>query len=766
MALTRRDLLKRSGLGLGAVLFAGCTIPDREMTVQSPTRLPEDLVEGFDAHYATLCRVCSNPEGILVRVMEGRAKKVEGNPEYPLNLGKHGARCEAGLQALYHPDRIRMPMLRASRGEPLREVSWETALDTLVERLRAQQGSPESVAVITAPARGHMGMLVERFVRGYGAQHFAFETLEETALREAVKRVFGQDRLPHFDIERASYVLSFGADFLGAWLSPINYSRQYGEFRQGEARGGLGRGTLVQVEPRFSLTAANADEWVPVRPGYEGALALSIASVIIDEGLADAAAARRATDLVGASTLARYRPGGAEAEKTGISAERITALAHAFADHQPSLALAGGSAGAHTNGLFNLTAAYMLNLLVGNVGAEGGVVFNPPSPLPGVPDAAKATPLAEWKRLAERMRDNEVQVALVRGANPVYGLPGAVKFEEALAQTPFVASVASFLDETTAQADLVLPERVYMEEWGDDVPEPAPGFQLMGVQQPVVAPFGAQGDSEMAPHAETRSFGDLLLTVAQELGGNVGRDLQEWDTFQDVVRWGMMRLYREKGGELPLRTGSTRASTFDGFWVGVLQRGGWWDREASGDDAQAQPQSSVSAKAPSFQGSEDQYPFHLVPFPAQGVGDGSGAHLPWLQATPDPQSTAAWKTWVEINPRTAREMNVREGDVVTIASHYGSIEALAYPHPATAPNVLSVPLGQGHRGYGRYADDRGANVLEMLAPEEDEETHAFAWAATRVRLEKTGRRTRIPKTEGMVPSVQLPHFPIVQVTRE
>ena len=123
MALTRRQLLKGSGLGLGAVLFAGCTIPEREMVVQSPARLPEDLVEGFDAHYATLCRVCSNPEGILVRVMEGRAKKVEGNPEYPLNLGKHGARCEAGLQALYHPDRIRMPMLRASRGEPFREVS-------------------------------------------------------------------------------------------------------------------------------------------------------------------------------------------------------------------------------------------------------------------------------------------------------------------------------------------------------------------------------------------------------------------------------------------------------------------------------------------------------------------------------------------------------------------------------------------------------------------------------------------------------------------
>ena len=116
----------------------------------------------------------------------------------------------------------------------------------------------------------------------------------------------------------------------------------------------------MQVEPRFSLTAANADEWVPVRPGYEGALALSIASVIVDDGLADAGCDSQGHRRGGrghAGALQARR--GTEAEKTGISAERITALAHAFVDHQPSLALAGGSAGAHTNGLFNLTAAYM-----------------------------------------------------------------------------------------------------------------------------------------------------------------------------------------------------------------------------------------------------------------------------------------------------------------------------------------------------------------------------------------------------------------------
>ena len=751
MALTRRQLLQGTGLALGTVFFAGCAVREGEFDAQSPVLLPEDLVEGADAFYATLCRQCPSPEGLLVRVMEGRAKKIEGNPDYPLNLGKHSARCEATLQELYHPDRIQSPLVRDTRGAPLRAIPWDGpggALDILVGKLRGHGGNPQRAVLMTQPLRGHLGLMVERFAGAFGARHAAFEPLEETVLRQAVKRVFGQDRLPAFDIQNARYILSFGADFLGSWLSPVHYSRQYGEFRQGAGRP---RGTLVQVEPRFSLTAANADEWVPVRPGAEGFLAMSIASVILEDGLGDPQAAQAVEAAVGPQALQAFRPEAA-AQTTGVSAERIHELAHAFAEGpQPGLALAGGPAGAQSNGLFNLVAAYTLNLLVGNVGRPGGVILNPPSPLEELPASTRATPFAEWQSLAGGMRDGGVDIALVRGVNPVYGLPGALGFGDALARVPFIVSFSSFMDETAAMADLVLPVHTPLEDWGDDVPDPGPGYQLMGVQQPVVRPF-----------QDSRSFGDLLLVLAEELGVGLGQEFSG-ATFQEVLRDGARRLHGGQGGGR--RPGLVPASTDEEFWVGLLQQGGWWDTEKT-VSATPQPPELVASSEPAFAGSETEYPFHLIPFPSHAMGDGAGAQLPWMQATPDPLTSVVWSTWVEVNPVDARELGLRAEDVVEVESPAGKIEALVYIHPATPPGVVGVALGQGHSEYGRYAQGRGANVMAVLALQTERETGALAWGATRVRLNKTGERRRMIKFEGLVTPIELEGFKVVQVTRE
>jgi len=744
MALTRRQLLQGTGIGLGGVVFAGCAIPEREMVAQSPVLLTEDLVEGFDAFYATLCRQCPSPEGILVRVMEGRAKKIEGNPDYPVNRGKHGAKCEAGLQSVYHPDRITEPLKRVGeKGEGrFQPISWEAALDELIEGLRSHEDSPERLLVATEPIRGQLGMIVEKFVSAYGGQYLAFETLEETVLRTAIKRVFGQDRLPAFDIANSQFILSFGSDFLGSWLSPVHYSQQYGEFRQGVDRD---RGTLVQVEPRFSLTAANADQWVPVKPGTEGILAFSIAAVIIRDGLADPEGLQLVSQMISPQELARYGPDAA-ATITGVSAERIEELARAFVDHQPGLALAGGSAAGHTNGLFNLTAAYALNLLVGNVGKPGGVLLNPDSPLKGLVNDQYAASFSQWVDITRKMQAGSIQMALIHGANPAYSMPKSSGFKEALANVPFVVSFSSFMDETSSMADLVLPTHVSLEDWGDDVPDPSPGFQTVGFQQPVVVPFG-----------DTKGFGDVLLTVAGELGGAVGSALP-WNSLRESVRASARYLYE-------LNRGSTSAGSFEEFWMGVLQRGGWWDINSRSGQVANPSTTTITPELPVLIGDETQYPFHLIPFPSHSMGDGSGAFSPWLQATPDPVTSVTWRTWVEVNPKDARGLGIREGDVVVVESPQGLIETQVYVHPGTPPGIVGVPLGQGHKGFGRYADQRGANVMDLLSPELEQKTGALAWAATRVRIAKTDRRDRLPKAEGMVPSVQVEGFPVVQITR-
>ncbi len=224
MALTRRQFLTLTGgSAAAAILFQACGVPQRELIVQSPLEMPEDLVTGLDNWYATLCRQCATSEGVVVRVMEGRAKKVEGNVDYPINQGRHSARCEAGLQALYHPDRIDGPRLRTgARGSgEFREISWSEAIATVTSILQQDQPTPESVAVVTNPIGGHLGSVVERFANRYGARFMPYEPVERTNLRAAIKHVFGQDSMPDFDLGRAYYVLSLGTYFLNSLMSPV-----------------------------------------------------------------------------------------------------------------------------------------------------------------------------------------------------------------------------------------------------------------------------------------------------------------------------------------------------------------------------------------------------------------------------------------------------------------------------------------------------------------------------------------------------------------
>jgi anaerobic selenocysteine-containing dehydrogenase len=407
----------------------------------------------------------------------------------------------------------------------------------------------------------------------------------------------------------------------------------------------------------------------------------------------------------------------------------------------------GGSAAAHTNGLFNLKAILSLNYLVGSVGQPGGLLFNPPPPLPELAEPLKASSFSQWQDLADRLRRKEVTTVLVWQANPVHSLPRSVDFRGALEQAGFIVSFSSFLDETTALADVVLPDNSPLESWGNDVPEPGPGYQVVGLQQPVVGQL-----------YDTRPLGDVLLRdVAGGLGGAVRRALP-WESTRELLRGDAQKLFA-------LNRGSVRANTFEGFWNGVLQRGGWWDVEARPrTPPPSPPLLPRQPLRPQFSGDEASYPFHLLVFPSISLGEGSGAHLPWLQATPDPLTTVTWQTWAEINPETARTLGIREHDVLTVESPYGKIEARAYPHPAVPPDAVALPLGQGHQLYTRYAQGRGSNPLELLAPLTDQETGALAWAATRVRLAKTGRRVRTPKMEGTVEAVEVEPGQVVPVT--
>ena len=641
------------------------------------------------------------------------AKKLEGNATHPVNQGALCPRGQAAIQIAYHPDRITQPLKRrgAKGSNDFQPISWDAAIAELVAQLDGLAGSNAQAALAcwTRPGSSARHDLTTMFLARFGAAApTTFELFGDDVLRRANLMSFGREQLPTFDLAASRYAISFGADFLGTWNSPVAQASAYGRMRQG--RRGI-RGAFVQVEPRMSLTGASADEWVAIRPGTEGVLALGLAHVIVRDKLRPADAAGRAGALVDgwSKGLADYAPQAVE-QKTSVKAARVERLARELAEQRPSVALIAGAPLAQAHGLFQALAVNALNALLGSVGTPGGLSF-----MPQVDAAAASPPSRPSRPLRAVAADilaadkSPVQVLLLDGVNAVHATPPGWRVRDAVLKVPFVVSFGSFLDDTSVLADLILPDHAFLESWTDARPESGAAIALTTVAGPV-----------MKPLYQTRSTPDVLLDVAKKLKQPIKPELA-WASFDQMLQASI----GEDGWATATKQG----------WVEIKGKGQGAERKGQG--AEAKGQSDIAREAV-FDGDAAQYPFHFLPYASQAFLDGSLAHLPWLQEMPDPMSTAMWSSWVEINPQTAGRLGIGDGDVVEIASAHGTVRAPALISPGIAPDVLAMPAGQGHETFTRYASGRGSNPMKVLGPSVEPVTGALAWAATRVKLTRIG----------------------------
>jgi anaerobic selenocysteine-containing dehydrogenase len=740
--MERRDFLRLSVLTGAVSALEGCGSPDTQLIRFLPE---EDMVPGVATWKPSVCTLCSAGCGLITRVMEGQAevvrngktgiikmglaKKLEGNPDHPVNRGKLCARGHAGLQVVYHPDRLRGPMKKVGsrNSSQFQPISWEDALKELTDRLAALRPSgAASLAFLSRPMGGQRRELVERFLKAFGAPApMAYEPLDDAVLRRANLMSFGRAALPTLDLARADYLISFGADFLGVWNSPVSQSIGYGEMRQG--RPGR-RGRFVQVESRMSQTGGSADRWIPCQPGREGVLALGIAHVILKEKLNRGPAQTRAGALIAgwSEGLPAYAPEAVE-KTTGVPAATITRLAHEIGASGQSGAIAGGAPLAHTNGLFTALAVNALESLVDAGGAQGAVVsFMPETRLGG--DETVATPawgsyaaLNAFSQAVLGERPAAAKVLLLGDTNPVFSAPPSAKVREAIAKVPYVASFASFIDETSAMADLILPDHAPLESWLDDTPESGSTQMVASLAPPAL-------------HAlhNTRSMPDILLGIAKQMGGPMAAALP-WESYEAMLRAQYLTLRRQSPT-------AVAADSDDDFWSKVQAQGGWWSAAGAGQrgTAASSARPASNATEPSFDGEAAAFEFHFLPYASQSFRDGSLAHLPWLQEMPDVLTSAMWSSWVEINSKTAERLKIAQGDMVLVTSQHGSVRAPAVISPGIAPDMVAMPVGQGHENFTRFATGRGANPLSILAPMTEAETGSLAWAATRVKIARAG----------------------------
>jgi anaerobic selenocysteine-containing dehydrogenase len=703
--ISRRDFLKVAGTGaVVATVLTGCGPASRYVTREPYTKMPEYNYNGQSTYYATTCRECAAACGLVVRTMQGRAIKVEGNKNNPVNLGKTCARGQATLHGLYNPDRIQNPVKHARGDKNLSQaLDWEAATAIVAEALK----SPGEVAFLLGMAPDHLFDLVSDLCKALGApapiRYGALGLYEARAtLGEAARSLFGKPDLLFFDLANADVTFSFGANFLETWVSPVAYTRGFAQMRRGTSR----RGYLVQFEARMSQTGMKADEWIPVAPGTEGLVATALGRLVAEKKFGTPPAAFANADVVKASEL------------SGVPLDTFDRLAQVFAAAQAPLAIPGGAALGQANGLENGKAILALNALLGNLGKPGGVFFTPASPLGD--EYHRPANAKELSALVEQMKSGAVKTLFVHGVNPAFELPRSLEFETALLKVPTVISFASFPDETAMAADYIFPDHTGLESFGyQRVPTGAGQATLSGAQ-PVVAPF-----------YNTKSTADVLLAAAAAAGKAL--------PFADEVAYIQDKLTALIGA----KDGYYNAAEINTFWAQFQQFGGWWTNGNGLSSPTAALDKALNIKEPAYEGEGE---FVLLPYVSPTLGE-AGANKPWLQELPDPATTVMWNSWVEINPRTAEELGVTDDDVVKVISPFGEVEASVYRYPAIQPGVVAMPFGQGHTAYGRYAENRGVNPGNLLGTTLNG-AGDLAFAGTKVKIEKTGQKRPLSRMEG------------------
>jgi molybdopterin-containing oxidoreductase family iron-sulfur binding subunit len=678
--IDRRQFLKVSLAGAGAAVTAACQDPVEKVIPY--LNQPEEVVPGIATHYHSACRECPTSCGITVKTREGRPIKVEGQAGDPLCDGAICVRGQLSLHRTYDPARFRGPMRR--QGDALVPVTWDEAFALLIPRLQEGAGRTFFLGGLET---GTLDRLIDQVLAAIGSRdRLRYEPFAHEALRAANRELFGSDAVPHFAFERADVLVSFGTDFLETWLNPVQNQRGFTASRRG------GKGYAAFVGPRLGLSGSNAQLWLAPEPGTEILVALALAAEVAREkSLAVAALGGFSADAVAA--------------RTGLEAGEIRALARRIARARAPLALPPGVELQGSNAAAFAAAVQLLNHVSGAIGKT--VVFGPDHNVAGLGR------FSDLRELAGRLRGGDVQVLLVHGANPVYDAP-QVGFAEAMANA-FVVSFSSASDETSARADLVLPDHTPFESWGDA--EPVAGLRKL--QQPTIRPI-----------FDTRALGDVLLEIAGRLGKTEGLPT---GSFYDVLQasWGGLAL------------------------AGALSKGGSGAPAAARDVALRADALAGFEFEPAEQNGKAE-DFALVVYPSLHFYDGRSQRIPMANEIPDPVLKTAWNSFAELHPETAERLAVRIGDVIEVETEAGALELIAYPHESVRRGVIAVQAGQGHQPVEPDAPDPdwrarrrtiGVNAFALIPGRLDSQSGARAWYGARAAVRPTGKRGKMGRAQ-------------------
>ncbi|OGT87980.1 MAG: thiosulfate reductase [Gammaproteobacteria bacterium RIFOXYA12_FULL_61_12] len=760
LKMNRRTFIKVSGGTAAAVATAPSLLKAMEVELGGKDFSP--VTYGERQAIPITCHVCNIQDGAIAFVENGRIVKLEGNPEHVSTRGRLCAKGNAGMWYSYDPDRILYPLKRVgARGEgKWKRITWDEALTEVAQKLDAAiKEDPNSIMLKFGRQRS--GGALDRFMHTLGSATIVNHTsVCESSKKIGMEPTWGPD-IETPDFANAKYILNFGSNIMEAAYFHNPYSQRIVE---GTAEN---KAKLVTFDVRLSNTAGRSDEWIPVFPGTDGAVALAIGHVILRDDLQDSDFINTWTNVKVEELKTHYQQFTPEwaSKLSGVPVETIERIAREFATTKPATTYTYRGPAKHLYGSYNEKACMMLPIMTGNIEVRGGYCMPRgmgwPQPQPEPPKPAKPSYLAhpdEYPLAGHKVSHltpfwiaegkQKINVYFSYQDNAVYTNPGAQAVWGKLYRDekliPFYVSMSPFMGEETALADIILPDCPYLERWE---PESMPNslWPWLGIRQPVIKPLG-----------EARENRVMLRDIIHKLDADGSRGMKQYWNFKDgedhmrhhfdnvpgLKEVGGLDFLKKHGvwpiyGKLDPATGKIVDKTGREIKADYgLHKKEIPEADMAGATIEANGAIMKNGKAVGVQRNGKNY----VGFPTgnrlinvrvdQWAEYGFNPmptfkRIPWHETMKDDEMimttykinvhkqsrTAAVKWLAEImhsnpvwmNTLTGNKIGVKTGDLVRVESAVGHLVTKAYVFEGIHPKVVAIPTAFGHWEYGRLA---------------------------------------------------------------
>lgn len=660
----RRDFLKYLGFSTAAaMLAASCEMPVRHAINYAIK--PEDITPGVPNWYASTFVDGGDYCAIVVKTREGRPIKIEGNELSSITRGGTSARVQASVLSLYDSARLRNPMADG------KEVSTFSAIDQAVMAGLAS-GKPAYIltSTILSPT---VKSVIDQFIAKYpGAKHVVYDPISYSGMLLANEASYGKRALPSYHFDKAKTIVSIGADFLGTWLSPVEFAKGYSLGRKMNAKN-LVMSKHYQFEGMHSMTGANADVRATCKPSEYGAVAVALYNAVTS-GAGPTFASKKLNDSI-VKAAADLKKGG-------------------------GLVVCGSN---------NVNVQTMVNAINGAIGANGTTVNW------AVTSNYKAGIDADMVNLVAAMNAGQVGALIMHGVNPVYDYMDGAGFANALKKVDVTVSTADRMDETAAACKYVVPDHHFLESWGDA--EPKTGYYSL--MQPTIAPlFKTRGfaDSLLTWAGATTTYADMWKSFWMGKLGSQG-------AFDQALQDGVVE--PDHGVSLNLSNTPPDSATNNSAQWNLA--GAKWEK--------VMPMSGASfagnaAAATAAIGATKASGTELVVYEKVAIGRGGcWSNNPWLLEMPDPITKGTWDNYACISPMMAKKLDAgnqemeltTQNEVVTskrvlkVSVNGKSVELPAVVVPGMHNDVIAIAVGYGRaKSVGKAGGELGKNAYPFM----------------------------------------------------